>query len=540
VTPTETLALQRIEKCAMGWVERVEGFLNKHIRTIGLIIAVCGFSIRVYYASKYYLNPDEALHYTVAVYLSHGLVGFYLKATRIAHPPLLIALLQPVMLLGHSEVLLRLVPSICGALFPWFVMLWVQRIAGNGAALCAQLLLTFSPALIDLSAEVRAYTLAFLFFSVCLLFLEKSLESGSTLSMIWFNVFLYLAILSEYSAAWFIAGAGIYAILRLWKRPASGRLFLVWVLGQLVALGLYLFLYKTQIARYAHKGLLEEWYTTWLQPGFPQPHQNILRFAVDGTLGQFRYMFQLRALAWAGAAVFLFGLYWLWRRKSPTYAILMVLPFCFACLGAIFHLFPYGSSRHTAILDIAIAATVGTAVAHFARNRILRIVAAAPPFVLIWVFLCTHSHGFQDPNAIAPPRHQLQDMREATVFLQKNVPADALILTDNGTDLMLGYYLECPAFGYYDSTEPYRIHQCGNLHFVIYSSFQFNGLADLREELAQVHAKYGSERKVWIAAGGFDGGAGEANSVSEARPFGKAIAIYQESDLLPQSPVHSQ
>lgn len=524
----------------MGWVERVETVLNKHIRIIGAIIAVCGFSIRVYYASKYYLNPDEALHYTVAVYPWHGLVGFYLKATRIAHPPLLIALLQPVMLLGDSEVLLRLVPSFCGALFPWFVMLWVQRIAGNGAALCAQLLLTFSPNLIDLGAEVRAYTLAFLFFSVCLLFLEKSLESGSTLSMIWFNVFLYLAILSEYSAALFIAGAGIYAILRLWKRPASGRLFLVWVLGQLVALGLYLFLYKTHIARYAHKGLLEEWYTTWLQPGFPQPHQNILRFAVHGTMGQFRYMFQLRVLIWAAAIAFLFGLYSLWRRKSPTYAILMVLPFCFACLGAIFHLFPYGASRHTAILDIAIAATVGTAIAEFVRHRLLPIAAVAPPCVLIWVFLCTHSHGFQDPNAIAPPRHQLQDMREAAAFLQKNVPADALILTDNGTDLMLGYYLECPAFGYYDSTGPYRIHQCGNLHFAVDPSFQFGGLSGIRAALAQVHTQYGSDRQVWIAAGGFDGGAGEGNSVSEARPFGNAIAIYQERDLQPQSPTNPQ
>ena len=51
----------------MVWFERAEELLNKHIRTIGIVIALCGFSIRIYYASTYYLNPDEATHYTAAV-----------------------------------------------------------------------------------------------------------------------------------------------------------------------------------------------------------------------------------------------------------------------------------------------------------------------------------------------------------------------------------------------------------------------------------------------------------------------------------------
>ena len=321
----------------MDWVARVEGFLNKHIRMVGAIIAVCGFAIRLYYASQYYLNTDEALHYTTAAHPWHGLVGLYLNATKILHPPLLIVLLQPISadwpFRGTAQacaiILRSIVPVVCHAL-------GAENCRQRGGALRASVLaVAFSPMLIDLGAEIRAYTLAFLFFSVCLLFLEKSLESGSTRSMIWFSVFLYLAMLSEYSVAWFMAAAGIYAILRLWKRPASGRLFLVWALGQLVALGLYLFLYKTHISQFS-RNALEENYTTWLQPGFPLPHQNILRFAVHGTMNQFRYMFQLRALVWAAAIAFVFGLYFLWRRKSPSYSILMVLPFCFACLGAIF------------------------------------------------------------------------------------------------------------------------------------------------------------------------------------------------------------
>jgi len=519
----------------MVGIEHNKDIPRKYVRTIGFLIIVCGFLIRIHYASKYYLNPDELLHYSVALQPWHGLVAFYLNATEILHPPLLIALLQPVLLLGHSEVLLRLVPAICGALFPWFAMLWVQRIAGSVAALCAQLLLTFSPAQVNLSAEVRAYTLAFLFFSLCLLFLEKSLDDGNSLSMIWSGLFLYLAILSEYSVAWFVAAAGIYAIWRLRKRPASGRLLLIWALGQLVALGLYLFLYKTHIARFSHDQLAEN-YTSWLQIGFPQPHQSILQFAAQGTFGQFRNMFQLRMLAWAGAAAFLVGLFWLWRRKSPCYTFLMSLPFCFACLGAIFHLFPYGPSRHTAILEIAIAATVGIAIAALARGRWLPVAVAAPPCLMIWIFLWSHSYGYQDPYEILRPRHELRDIREAAAFLQNNVSSDAMLLTDTDTDRMLNYYCGCADYSHLGSYQPYSIHQCGNLRFVDDPSNEFSGTPELQQALAQVHAKFGSAQKIWIAAGGFDAGTPVANSASEARPFGKAIAIFQESDLAPQAP----
>ena len=437
---------------------------------------------------------------------------------------------------------MRLVPAICGSLFPWVVMLWMQEIVGNAAALSAQLLLTFSPALIGLSAEVRAYTLAFLLFAIALLLLENSLVRGSKFSMIWSHVFLYLAILSEYSVAWFVGGAGAYALLRLWKRPASGGLWLVWATGQLLAMGLYLFLYKTQIARFASSDL-KGMYSTWLQLGFPHPHENVLRFALSGTVKQFGFMFQVPALALPAAATFVFGLYWLWRHKSPSYVVLMVAPFCAACFGAILHLFPYGPSRHTSILGIAIAATVGTSIAQLARSRVLPILAASPPCILIWLFLVTHSYGMTDPFVIPPHRHQLKDMRAAVAFLHKNVQGDAVILTDTQTGLMLGYYLGCPDFGFFDSLPSfqtfgfsdsppsYQTDRCGNLRIVVDPTFRFADLAEVQKGIEEINARYGSGRTVWIAAGGFGDGIGVANRVSDARPFGKVLAIYQKSDL---------
>jgi hypothetical protein len=502
-----------------------ESWLSAHTRLVGGALAICGLLWRLHYASEFYLNPDEAMHYTLAAHDWHGWTGFYRNATRVVHPPLFIPVLQGMLLFGRSEWLLRLVPAVAGALFPWFVMVWMQPLAGNAAALCAQLFLTFSPTLIDLSAEARAYTLAFLFLSICLVFMERALDHGSRRNMAWHHVFLYLAILTEYCVAWLVAALSVYALLRLWRSQASGGLKVAWVVGQVGALSLYLFLYFTHISRIPRAGL-SGMYSTWLQEGFLQPHQHFLVFAVKGTLKQFNYLLQIRWLAWVGAITFPFGLYKLWRDKSLFQAILLALPLCVACLGAIFYLFPYGATRHTAILGIPIAAALGSAVAMMTRDRILPVLMAALPLIVIWNALSTDSY-----LPIARNRRHLVSMHEAIAFVGRSVPAGSVVFTDFATDLMLGYYLGCPDYDYYGSEEPYRMRECRGLHIVVAPTFQFNGPSDLRDSLSRVQAKYHLERPVWVAAGGFGSHIDVANSISDSRPFGSAIAIFQDLDL---------
>jgi 4-amino-4-deoxy-L-arabinose transferase-like glycosyltransferase len=511
----------------MAWFERTEELMNNHARTVAAIVAISGLVWRLYYSSIFYLNPDEAMHYTLAATDWHGLVGFYRHATRTYHPPLFLPVLQGMLFFGRSEWLLRLVPALAGALFPWFIMLWLQRFTSNAAALCAQLLLTFSPSLIILSTEVRAYTLAFLFFSICLLLLEEALDRGSSRCMIWCHVFLYLAILSEYCVIWFVGALGIYALLRLWKGRASRDLTMVWVLGQLLALGLYLFLYFTHVSQFSHSAV-QDMYSTWLQDGIPQSHQNLLVFALKGTRRQFSYLFQVRWLAWAGVIIFPLGVLKLWKDRFPLHATLLVLPFCLACLGAILHLFPYGETRHSAILGIAIAASLGVAIASLTKKHILPILAAALPVIFIWNAIAT------DPSLTIPRyRRQLSDMRGAIAFLKSSVPPGSVIVTDIGTDLTLGYYLGCPDYEFESPDEPYRVHPCANWRFVVAPTFQFSGPSELRKALEQSHARYHSEQQLWAATGGFS--VAVATPVSESRSFGKTIAIFTDSG----SPVSS-
>jgi hypothetical protein len=513
-------------------LERAEDLLNRRARIAGGIVALCGLVWRLYYGSEFYLNPDEAMHYTVAADSWHGLIGFYRNATRLFHPPLFIPVLQGMLILGRCEWILRLVPAISGALFPWFIALWVQRLTGKVAALCAQLLLTFSPALISLSAEVRGYTLAFLFLSICLLLLDEALEHGNPRYMAWFHVFLYLAILTEYCVAWFVASVGIYALFRLWTKSASSTLRTTWILGQVGALSLYIFLYFTQIAKPSPDAGLAGVYSTWLRGAFPSFHENLLEFALRGTYHQFIFLLQLRWLAVIGAVAFPFGLYRLSRDKSPLHALLLVLPFCVSCLSAIFRLFPYGDTRHTAFLGISIATVLGIAIARLARNRVLPISIVALPMIFIWNTLAP------DASLTIPRyRRHLSAMHEAVQFLGTSVPPGSIIVTDVGTDLMLGYYLGCPDYVYDRTVEPYRMRQCARLHFVIAPTFEFGGIADLRNAVAHARAKYHLEQPVWVAAGGFSNRV--ANPVSEVRPFGQTMAIFKDSDL-PAAPAVSR
>ena len=377
--------------------------LNAHPLIIGSVLAICGFLCRLHYASGFYLNPDEAIHYFIAAQpdspgaVQQGWLDFYHSTLRVAHPPLFILALREILHFGDSEWLLRLVPVVAGAVFPLFVMLWVRRFACNAAALCAQLLLTFSPTLTDLSAELRGYTLAFLFLSIALLLLEVALERGSKIYMTWFHVFLGLAILTEYAVGWFVAASGLYVLLRLWRDKKPDDIWIEWMAGQAGLLGVYAFLYVEQISKWPQNGVLSDPVHTWLSPAFLQSGQHVLSFVRRGSLNQFRYLLGVGWLAPFAVAVFAFGLYRLLRNHKPLHAMLLLLPLCFACLGGICHIFPFGLTRHTSVLGIAIATGFGIGAAAIARNRMLPMVAAALVLIPAW-------NWFDGDSGLSMPR----------------------------------------------------------------------------------------------------------------------------------------
>jgi uncharacterized membrane protein len=268
---------------AKGRLTGAEDFLEAHACGVGVALVICGFLCRLRHASGFYLNPDEAFHYWLAA--QPDWPGWMKFAKQDAHPVLFYLILRAMLAFGHSEWVLRLVPIAAGALFPWFVMIWVRRFASTAAALCAQLLLTFSPTLLDLSTEVRGYSLAFLFLAIALVLLDTALDRPSKARMAWFHVFLWLAILSEECVVWFVVAAGVYALARLYRERRLGSgLGIVWVAGQAATLFLLAFLILTLVSDWKGKGVVDG----WLSAAFRQPGQGVLAFARHETINQFK------------------------------------------------------------------------------------------------------------------------------------------------------------------------------------------------------------------------------------------------------------
>ena len=92
---------------------------------------------------------------------------------------------------------------------------------------------TGAPNLVLLSAQLRGYSLA-LCFGTLALWAQGILVNPGWRTVAQFTTFLFLALLSEYNAAWLAAGSGVYLLLRwrdlpegVGRRPTRVRLSLL-------------------------------------------------------------------------------------------------------------------------------------------------------------------------------------------------------------------------------------------------------------------------------------------------------------------------
>ena len=242
-----------------GWAQKRSPDL------IPLALIVAGFLLRFGLAGFTFLNPDEILHYLLAD--QPTLRQAYQASLTTAHPPLLILFLYYWRLIGHSEWVLRLPSVLAGTAFCWIMFLWLGKVASRAAALTVLALLLFSPSLIYLSSEVRQYAFLLLFSAAALYFLERALSENSAGMMLLSSIAFYLALLTHYSSLIFALSAGIYGLIRLYRRNPSGgkggAMLITWIGGQVFALVLCVFLYVTHLSRLKSSGQPLEM-ETWL------------------------------------------------------------------------------------------------------------------------------------------------------------------------------------------------------------------------------------------------------------------------------------
>ena len=376
-----------------------------------------------------YLGPDEAFHVWIAD--ARDLVDVYLGSKATPHPPLFFLVLHLWMRLGRSEFFLRLLPSIFGAAFLWSVYRWSIRLFGRAAGLVTLLLAAISPALLQLSTEVRGYSLLLFLLAAGLAQFESAVEADSPTRMAVSFLLLFLAILTHYAALFVVLSLAVYAPFRLRKSRSSRRVILVWAAAQVGVALLYLFLYLSQVRTLKGSGQEQETMAGWLGSGyFRGDRESVLSFLARQSAGVFRYLFGSPALAVVAFLAVLMGVVLLAVKRRPS-AFLVALPLLFGATAGLLGAYPFVGSRHSLYVLPFVLAAIGVAFSAVAGGRLW--VALGASLVLVPFLWMT--------PAPAGPQSLVQ-MNDAMEQLRRRAPAESLILTDFQTGTVLRYYFD--------------------------------------------------------------------------------------------------
>ena len=418
----------------------LESWLQDHAALAAVIVVLVGFLARLWAASGIFLNPDEALHFRLANQASLALA--YAQSTTAAHPPLLILFLYYWRALGTSDLWLRLPSLIAGAIFCWVFFKWLTQVTDRLTAFIGLLFVSFLLPIVMLAAEVRQYALLLAFAVSALYFLDRAFAQNSVGLMVASTLCLYLGMLTHYSAVLFAAAFGLYALLWIFMRRVPMEVVVTWAAGQFGAVALAVFLYNTHLSKIGAgqaQTVLEGWMTYIRRSYFDPAQDNPLLFLVSHTFGVFQYLFGQLAVGIVAGLLFFLGMFLLFRERSnPSrrLGVFLLVSFGVVAAASMIHVYPYGGTRHSALLIIPGIAGVSVAVARLASGQWMRALTIAGAIIM----LCLVFGKLRQPRMERADQSRKQ-MAAALEFLQQNAAPSAPIFVDYQTDLVLGHYL---------------------------------------------------------------------------------------------------
>jgi hypothetical protein len=517
-----------------NWQDRLQ---HQSKYPIGFVLLLA-FLLRLWKASGTFLNLDEAMHVLAAN--KPSLAEAYRASLSLAHPPLLILLLNLWRRLGTSELFLRLPGVIAGTIFCWIFFRWLARLLGPTVGWLGFILVSLLPVIVELSSEVRQYPLLLCFMMAAAYLLELALDENSAGKMIGVFFFLYLALLTHFSAILFAGAVGAYSLWRLVSDRPSRRVVAVWITGQAGALGLFAFLYVTQIAELKAGASAQHMQMLLANSYFHWGHDLLLGFIFARTFGVLQYTFGQLVVGDIAGLLFVAGIVLLLTGKSALeqpgpssrqLASLLMLPFVINAAAAIADLYPYGGTRHSAFLVPFAVAGVSLAIMKLARNRL-----AAFAVALLIVLVC---QGFGAPHRPYMRREDQRrtNMTQAMDAIRQNVSPDDVIFVDFQTNFLLRFYL-CPEVT--PNALPgssFRTYACGGYR-VISTNSETNVLSasSFLSRWDEALSAYGLKpgQSVWIFQAGWD--IGLAQDLREKVPefhdlksesFGRNISLFK-------------
>jgi hypothetical protein len=507
-----------------NWQDRLENQFKSDSNLAVGVILLLAFLLRVWRASGTFLNLDEAMHFLAAN--KPSLAEAYRASLSLAHPPLLILLLHVWRNLGTSELLLRLPSVIAGTIFCWIFLRWLTLLLGPVVGWVGFILVSLLPVFVELSAEIRQYPLLLCFMMAAAYMLELALDENSAGRMIVFFFFLYLAMLTHFSAILFAGTVGGYSLWRLASRCASWRVVAIWIAGQAGALGLVVLLYCTQISKLKGGASAQHMQVLLANSYFHRGHDHLLGFIFARTFGVLQYTFGQLAIGDVAGLLFVAGLFFLLtgadvtgadvtktdvtkkevlQRPGPSsrqLALLLMLPFVINAVTAIVDLYPYGGTRHSAFLVPFAVAGVSLAVTRLTRPRMVSALGAA-------ILLVAACQMFGTPHRPYMRREDQRrsNMTQALDAIRNSFFPDDVIFVDFQTSFLLRFYL-CPEVSPAGlSSADFRTYTCSG-HRVISTSSETSVLtADLfLRRWNEMVSAYGLNpgQTIWIFQAGWD------------------------------------
>jgi Dolichyl-phosphate-mannose-protein mannosyltransferase len=509
-------------------------------RAAGFVL-VLAFLLRLWKASGTFLNLDEAMHFLAANKLT--LADAYRTSLTLAHPPLLILFLHGWGKLGRSELFLRLPSVIAGTIFCWLFFRWLTRLMGPTVGCIGLILVGLLPVFIELSAEVRQYPLLLCLMMAAAYLLELSLAENSARKMTAFFTFLYLAMLTHFSAILFAGAVGAYSLWRLVSDRPSRRIVAIWIAGQAVALGLFALLYYVQISPLKTGASAQHMQVLLANSYFHWGKDHLPAFVFARTFGVLQYTFGQLAVGDIAGLLFVAGIVFLLigkngagrSRPSPAQlAVLLLLPFVINTAAAIVDLYPYGGTRHSAFLIPFAVAGVSLAIVRLIRQRLVPTMSVAVLIVVVCQII-----GAPHRPYMRREDQRRSNMTQALDAIRQRVPPDDLIFVDFQSSFLLRFYL-CPEISFTGlPPAAFRTFSCGG-HRVISLSSETNVLTAqvFPRRWDELVSTYGLRpgQTVWIFQAGWD--IGLARELKERVPefrelkadsFGRNISLFKLS-----------